>query len=443
MTKKRFPLAALMFVAALLFSQFLSAQANLSFQGILKKANGLAVDDGDYDLTFTLYDVETGGTVANEKHKETISGVEVAGGIYSVILGAQAGSPLAAAFDVPYYLGIRVGGPSATEMLPRIRLTSAPYALALRGSSNVFPGSGTVQADKIEVNGGVLAEGGAPGLNGANNNGYAFKDNNGDNDSGLFSTGDGTVSLYANNSERILVSNTAGDNRTYLKSNVTVDNSLTISDQLIVTSQITANSNLNFASNDGLQYNGVSDWRLVDMDIFSSGNAQGWGSTTGLNNSTDAPTAPVVENFGNEFNGYALRPSNESDVLKKEFTLNRAAIGNYSQIRIKFKYYFLDSWDSDGGGEGPDIAIGCVSTTKDGATMAIAWSQIMRVYDNGVEALDFYDSASNFSDATTVGEMVVSTRNNSDSNFWVFFGAKMVGNDDETYAIGDIEVWVR
>lgn len=432
----------LVLLAGLFSASKTSAQsANLSFQGILKKANGLAVDDGPYDLTFTLYDVETGGTVANEKHKETISGVEVAGGIYSVILGAQVGSPLAAAFDVPYFLGIRVGGPSATEMVPRIRLTSAPYALALRGSSNVFPGSGTVQADKIEVNGGVLAEGGAPGSNGANNNGYAFKDNSGDNDSGLFSTADGTVSLYANNSERILVSNTAGDNRTYLRGNVTVDNSLTVSDQLIVTNQITANGNLNFASNDGLQYNGVSDWRLVDMDIFSSGNAQGWGATTGLNNSTDA-TAPVVENFGNEFNGYALRPSNESDVLKKEFTLNRAVIGNYSQIRIKFKYYFLDSWDAEGS-EGTDIGIGCVSTTKDGATMAIAWAQVMRTYDNGVEALDFYDGSSNFADASTVGEMVVTTRNNSDSNFWVFFGAKMVGNDDETYAISDIEVWVR
>jgi hypothetical protein len=236
------------------------------------------------------------------------------------------------------------------------------------------------------------------------------------------------------------VSNTGSDNRTYLKSNVTVSNSLQVGDQLNVTGNVT--SDLKLTSGNKLQYNGIPDWRLVDTDIFSAGDAQGWIATTGLLNSTDAPTAPVVENFTNHFHGYALRPSNESDVLKKELILDRNTIGNFSRVKIRFKYYFLDSWDP-GGSEGTDLGIAGVGTTKSLTTMGICWTGATSVYDNGTEELDFYDASSNYSDAATVGEMIFSTRDNVTSNFWIFFAAKMVGTDDENYAIGDIEVWVQ
>ncbi len=424
----------LMAILAVSLQCDLSAQAQLSFQGILKKANGLAVDDGFYRLTFTLYNAETLGT---SQFTETIDSVEITGGIYSVILGAGS-TPLNASFNVPYWLGIKVGGPSAAEMTPRIRLTSAPYALALRGSSNSFPSSGVVIADSMRAKGKIVARAGEPGANGANNNGFGFS-SPGDRDGGLYSEIDGQVAIWANNSERILVSNVPGDNRTYLRGNVTVDNSLQVGDQLNVTGDVS--SDLKFSSGKKLQYNGLSDWRLVDIDIFSPGNAEGWGATTGLLNSTDA-TAPVIENFSNHFHGYALRPSNESDVLKKEFTLDRNAIGNFSRVKIRFKYFFLDSWDPSGS-EGTDLGIAGVGTTKSLTTMGICWTDATSVYDNGVEELDFYDSSSNYADAATVGEMVFSTRDNVTSNFWIFFAAKMVGTDDENYAIGDIEVWVQ
>ena len=60
-----------------------------------------------------------------------------------------------------------------------------------------------------------------------------------------------------------------------------------------------------------------------------------------------------------------------------------------------------------------------------------------------MEALDFYDGSSNYADATTIGEMTMTRRNGTDISYWVFFGARMAGTDDETYAIGDIEVWVK
>ena len=174
----------------------------------MKKANGVAVDDGTYSMTFRLYTAESGGTAI---WSENQSNIDVSSGIYSATLGTV--EPLNAAFTQLYYLGVSIG---ATEMKPRVLLTSAPYALALIGQSNRFPSSGKVVADTVKIatnlevggkvtasggvsaSGGVLAGSGAPGANGANNKGYGF---NGDGDTGMFSTSDGRVSFFSNNTE--------------------------------------------------------------------------------------------------------------------------------------------------------------------------------------------------------------------------------------------------
>jgi len=115
------------------------AQANLSLQGTVQKSTGVSVEDGLYTLIFKLYTVETGGTpVWTEKQDSVI----LLGGVYSVTLGAV--TPLTAAFDKPYFLGITVG--SGAELIPRARLTSSPYALSLIGQSNTFPSAGAVGA---------------------------------------------------------------------------------------------------------------------------------------------------------------------------------------------------------------------------------------------------------------------------------------------------------
>lgn len=115
------------------------AQANLSLQGTVQKSTGVSVEDGVYTLIFKLYTVETGGTpVWTEKQDSVV----LLGGVYSVTLGAV--TPLTAAFDKPYFLGITVG--SGAELIPRARLTSSPYALSLIGQSNTFPSAGAVGA---------------------------------------------------------------------------------------------------------------------------------------------------------------------------------------------------------------------------------------------------------------------------------------------------------
>jgi hypothetical protein len=113
------------------------AQAYISVQGTIQKSTLVSVEDAVYTLTFRLYTVETGGTPVWTEKQDSVA---VIGGVYSVVLGTI--TPLTPAFDQPYFLGISVG-PGA-ELIPRARLTSAPYALSLLGQNNTFPSTGTV-----------------------------------------------------------------------------------------------------------------------------------------------------------------------------------------------------------------------------------------------------------------------------------------------------------
>ena len=139
---KKIKFYILILVAILSMANLAFAQATLSIQGIIQKSNGAAVDDGKYDLTFKLYSTPSGGTAVHTETQNTA----VAGGIYSAELGSGS-TPLTAAFDQTYYLGVSVDG--GTELIPRARLTSSPYSLALLGTSNLFPSSGAIGAGTV------------------------------------------------------------------------------------------------------------------------------------------------------------------------------------------------------------------------------------------------------------------------------------------------------
>jgi len=123
----------------------------LNVQGVLRDDNGNAVPDGEnYQLTFYLYDaVEGGSSIWNEEH----TGVSVANGVYSAELGGTA-SLGGLTFATPYYLGIAVNG--GAQSTPRIPLSMSPYALSVRGTSNVFPNDGTVGIGITTPSGGGL-----------------------------------------------------------------------------------------------------------------------------------------------------------------------------------------------------------------------------------------------------------------------------------------------
>jgi hypothetical protein len=139
----------LFFVATcVLFTSRIEAQSTLSLQGTIRNSSGTAVSDGNYSMTFRLYTAESGGTPV---WTETQNNIKVVGGVYSALLGVS--TPLDAAFNVPYFVGISVDGGS--EMIPRFRLTSAPYARALIGQSNTFPSAGPVGVGTASPQSGV------------------------------------------------------------------------------------------------------------------------------------------------------------------------------------------------------------------------------------------------------------------------------------------------
>lgn len=95
----------------------------VSYQGYLTDGGGNPLD-GDYTLTFSVYDVSSGGTALWTSGEQ---GVSVSNGIFSYNMGQSVPLPVDL-FDYPdRWLGIKVG--VDPEIAPRTILASVPYAL--------------------------------------------------------------------------------------------------------------------------------------------------------------------------------------------------------------------------------------------------------------------------------------------------------------------------
>jgi hypothetical protein len=96
----------------------------LNYQGRLTFAGGGPIPDSTGNtVVFRLFDSPSGGIqVWSEAWNGTVVSTN---GLFNVVLGSN--TPLAAAFDIPYWLEIQVNG-DATPMAPRQPLTMAPYA---------------------------------------------------------------------------------------------------------------------------------------------------------------------------------------------------------------------------------------------------------------------------------------------------------------------------
>lgn len=393
----------------------MTAQATLSVQGILKKSNGVALEDGEYAMTFKLYAVD--GTPAGVLWDETIPNVELNGGIYSVVLGLV--DPLTVPFDQDYELSVSVG---ASEMLPKIKLTSAPYALSLRGQSNQFPSTGLVLADTIKVANGVSASRGEPSNNNVIDKGYSF---NSDNDTGLFSPQNGQASIYINGVEKIGVTS----------SGASINGDLTLK----------ASGTINYTNSNNQT---ISGWRLVEVDDFTT-SSEDWlvyapltTQWTGWNNGTSEPIGVTP---GASFIGNVLYPDLNRKVLKKKFTIPP---GPWTQIKVKFRYYFVDSWDE---GSNHDMSFAGFANDAIGGQFRVCWAKYTGYLELSSAFTDnntAFRNAENFlglpdSDYGEDVEMAA-RRNGSDNEFYVYIGASLSGNNtDESYAIGPVEIWVR
>lgn len=106
----------------------------INYQGYLTDSNGQPFT-GTKQVVFSLYDGDSGGTAL---WTETIAAVTVTNGRLSVVLGNI--TPIEPSiFKGDTYLGMKVGSDSISEMAPRQKLTSVPYAMTV-GSGGIPKG---------------------------------------------------------------------------------------------------------------------------------------------------------------------------------------------------------------------------------------------------------------------------------------------------------------
>jgi hypothetical protein len=115
----------------------------LNFQGRLLTNTGALVPDGSYNIEFNLYNVATAGSSlwTEDRLNTNAQGVTVRNGYFSVYLGEF--DPFGSLnWDQDMFLGMTIRGtgscawgactPADSEMTPRFKLTSVPYAFSAK-----------------------------------------------------------------------------------------------------------------------------------------------------------------------------------------------------------------------------------------------------------------------------------------------------------------------
>ncbi len=94
----------------------------MNYQGQLATSGGSPVPDGNYSVTFTVYDAPVAGNIKWTENQN----VTTTGGAFAVLLGSVTPINDTVFNALDRYLGITVG--ADPEMTPRIRLVTAPYS---------------------------------------------------------------------------------------------------------------------------------------------------------------------------------------------------------------------------------------------------------------------------------------------------------------------------
>lgn len=105
---------------------------------------GQSIQDGEYDMVFSLYDVAADGDpLWTETWDNSTSQVLVSKGHYRVFLGTH--TPLPPTFFKEHpatYLGITIGDDE--QLLPRQKIASVPYAMSTYSDEPPFPAGGII-----------------------------------------------------------------------------------------------------------------------------------------------------------------------------------------------------------------------------------------------------------------------------------------------------------
>ncbi len=115
--KKSFLLALTLAVSAQIASA--GIPKNISYQGVLRNADGSFVQNGQYSMKFKIYDSQNNGVLLwNE-----VDTLSVTQGVFNAYLGKN--TSLNLAFDIQYWISVTVG---TDPELARVPLVSTPYA---------------------------------------------------------------------------------------------------------------------------------------------------------------------------------------------------------------------------------------------------------------------------------------------------------------------------
>lgn len=110
----------------------------ISYQGVLADGVGNLLRDGNYKLTFTLYDAVSGGSAIWSESQN----IPVVRGTFNALLGSSQSINSSITFDRAYFLGVSVEG--AAELVPRTPLAAAPYAIYAEQAGSLAPGASGV-----------------------------------------------------------------------------------------------------------------------------------------------------------------------------------------------------------------------------------------------------------------------------------------------------------
>ena len=147
------------FIISILFINVVFCQIphTISYQGVLTDPSGSPKPDGDYSITFSFYEAETGGDAIWTDSKT----LNVSKGLFSTLLGDETPLGLNVKFDKPYFLGIKVG--DENELSPRIALTSAGFSFSSiysDTSKNIIDGKVVKSLNGLKDNVKIMGEGG-------------------------------------------------------------------------------------------------------------------------------------------------------------------------------------------------------------------------------------------------------------------------------------------
>lgn len=402
---------SLSFFCGLFFAQTAFSQATLSIQGTLQKSFGAAVDDGEYALKFRIYTTESGGTPI---WSETQDNVDIVNGVYGVLLGTV--TPLTVAFDQTYYIGVAVG--AGAELSPRMRLTSSPYALSLIGQDNKFPSTGAVGVGTATPTAG---------------NELHVKD----------AAADAKMTIEGATTSKLVVQSTSGSSIEMKHGANTATISYNGSKISIQNLDLVLTEDINLPAGKTVKYNGLSDWRLIDVDDFEA-SIEGWQSFSDMVN-TNPVGSPIQLNFNGIVatgKGLAL-PNNTSSwgVLKKGIDLTGIP---HSMVKVVATVYATGCWEPDASDY---LFAGFQPTVSSpNSQFQTLWSSDGLRYTLGVCGGGYHNGPFN-----VVGDRVAKygttiqmiTSHTGNSIALVFPGQFNEPTTDESFIIDNVEIWVK